>query len=143
LRDARVELADLWDVAELEDALQREPPARVLQRMVQLRHPTDATIEALVARLRVDPALRVAQLARELGVSERQLNRRCTAAVGYGPKLLARILRMQNITLALRQQGAQDGLAALALRFGFADQAHFTHESSELYGATPGQLRAS
>jgi AraC-like DNA-binding protein len=141
LCNGRMPLSELWEVGPWLEALQREPPARVLSQMVRPRQPPDPLIEALVARLESDPARRIALLARELGVSERQLNRRCTDAVGYGPKLLGRILRMQNVARALRA-GASENLARLALRFGFTDQAHLGHEAAELYGTTPTRLRA-
>ena len=83
----------------------------------------------------------VAQLAAAAGVSERQLLRRCDAAFGYGPKMLARVLRFQAFVRALRGP-SQLGLAELALSLGYADQAHLAHETSELAGRTPSQLRA-
>jgi transcriptional regulator GlxA family with amidase domain len=83
----------------------------------------------------------VAQLSASLGVSERQLLRRCDAAFGYGPKLLARVLRFQAFVQALRVH-SQLGLAELALGLGYADQAHLAHDTSELAGQTPRQLRA-
>ncbi|HET8939423.1 MAG TPA: helix-turn-helix domain-containing protein [Polyangiales bacterium] len=83
----------------------------------------------------------VAQLAAALGVSERQLLRRCDAAFGYGPKLLARVLRFQAFVRALRVH-PQLGLAELALELGYTDQAHLAHDTSELAGQTPTQLRA-
>lgn len=83
----------------------------------------------------------VAQLSAALGVSERQLLRRCDAAFGYGPKLLARVLRFQAFVRALRVH-PQLGLAELALELGYTDQAHLAHDTAELAGQTPSQLRA-
>jgi AraC-like DNA-binding protein len=139
LRDARVELRELLDVEHALERLQREPPTRVLQELVCVRRPVDAMIDAMVSQLRAEPAQRIARLAAKLGVSERQLNRRCTDAVGYGPKFLGRVLRMQSF---VRAQLRDESLAALAVRLGFTDQAHLSHEASELHGKTPGQLRA-
>ena len=56
-----------------------------------------------------------------LGVSERALRRRVTAAVGYGPKRLARVLRLRR---ALALAGAGSPLADAAYEAGYADQAH-------------------
>jgi AraC-like DNA-binding protein len=39
----------------------------------------------------------VTEVAGELGVSERQLQRRVCDAVGYGPKMLARVLRFRRL----------------------------------------------
>jgi AraC-like DNA-binding protein len=47
----------------------------------------------------------VRELARATGLSERQLYRRCLAAFGYGPAVLARILRLQRaLQLALAHE---------------------------------------
>jgi AraC-like DNA-binding protein len=153
LRDARVPLDELWGDAagRLRDALLEasgDQALRVLQEFLATRRvawaPPDPLVTTLVARLRLAPAepdLRMAALARELGVSERQLHRRCSAAVGYGPKLLARVLRMERVRTALRT-GQWPSLAALATGLGFADQAHLAHEAAQLYATTPGRMRA-
>jgi methylphosphotriester-DNA--protein-cysteine methyltransferase len=81
----------------------------------------------------------VRSLAADLGLSERQLRRRCHAAVGYGPKTLDRVLRFRRF---LDLAGADPGrdLALLALDAGYADQAHLTRECSRLAGLTPAAL---
>jgi AraC-like DNA-binding protein len=80
-------------------------------------------------------------LASALYISERQLRRRCEAAVGLAPKALHRILRFQRfIALAwtLEQPSAQ--LARLAADAGYADQAHLTREAQRLEGRSPRTL---
>jgi AraC-like DNA-binding protein len=84
---------------------------------------------------------RVDDLADAVGLSERQLNRRCQEAFGYGPKLLARILRFQQF-LALTDASALRPLAHLATDAGYADQAHLSREVIELSGLTPAKLLA-
>ena len=83
---------------------------------------------------------RVADLADTLGIGERQLLRRFDRAVGYGPKTLDRVLRLQRLLRAL-DAGRGDDLAWLALDLGYADQAHMTREAVRLAGRTPGELR--
>lgn len=77
-------------------------------------------------------------LAEKVGLSERQLRRRFTEAVGYGPKALHSILRFQH-ALDLGRRG-DPGLAAIAYQAGYADQAHFTREVRRLAGMTPTEL---
>ncbi|RKQ87570.1 AraC family transcriptional regulator [Solirubrobacter pauli] len=110
------------------------------------------------------PETRVAELARAVGLSERQLRRRFLDAVGYGPKTLGRVLRFQRfLALAAEERGegaAPAGrrgtrrdispgtrsavdLARLALDAGYADQAHLTREARRLSGRTPAELLAS
>ena len=90
--------------------------------------------------LRTAPAATpVARLAAELGTSERQLHRRCVAAIGYGPKLLHRVLRMRRF-LALAAAPGAPGLSALAFEAGYADQAHLVRETRIMAGVTPSAL---
>lgn len=154
LCDARVALRDLWgdDAARLHDALQGQTGVAALallqQAVLSRRHtwqPLDPVVAALVRALGReprDPELRTTRIARELGLSERQLQRRCVSAVGYAPKLLARILRMQRFRDALRRT-PELPLSQLAFELGFADQAHLGHESARLFGTSPSQLRAA
>ena len=79
-------------------------------------------------------------MARQLGVSERQLHRRCVAAVGYGPVLLRRVLRFRRVVTRIDAGGALDDLAGLAALAGYADQAHLTRESRDLAGLAPVAL---
>jgi AraC-like DNA-binding protein len=77
---------------------------------------------------------RIGVVAARLGVSERALRRRVIAAVGYGPKRLARVLRLRR-ALVLAQDGEE--LAAVAFAAGYADQAHLSRDCRELAGIPP------
>jgi AraC-like DNA-binding protein len=79
----------------------------------------------------------VRAVAAELGVSERALRRRVCAAVGYGPKRLARVLRLQCALSAAR---LGDDLGRVAFDAGYSDQSHFTNECRVLAGAPPAAL---
>jgi len=80
----------------------------------------------------------VHRVARALGMSERSLHRELVRWSGLAPKPLARILRMQRCLAALR--AGRLPLALLALRLGYADQAHMTRELKALAGVTPRQI---
>lgn len=86
------------------------------------------------------PVVPVSKVAWDLGISERQLHRRCVAAVGYGPVLLRRVLRFRRVVSQIDAGGALDDLAGLAAAAGYADQAHLTRESRELAGLPPAAL---
>ncbi len=110
----------------------RDPHARLL-RAVQprgVREPDKLVRAAIVALGR--PHARVGPVAAELGVSARQLNRRVRDAVGYGPKMLQRVLRFRRL-----QALAPAPLVELALEAGYADQAHMTAEVTQLAGVSP------
>lgn len=81
----------------------------------------------------------VAQLARDLGLTERTLLRRCDDAFGYGPKVLARILRLQRF-LAVRDRCTT--LTEAALEAGYYDAAQLAGDARRLTGLTPTQLLA-
>jgi AraC-like DNA-binding protein len=152
LRDLRVPLAELWgdDAGRLEDRLDgaRSASARVelledaLRRRLDGAQRPDGLVAAAVARLRGPEQRRVREVASALAVSERQLRRRFQAAVGYGPKTLARILRFQRMLALARQRASRGDLARLALDAGYADQAHMTAECTRLAGVPPGRLIA-
>ena len=116
------------------DALHRaEDPHAVLVRAVSVRAGAgpDRLVQAAVAALD-RPAARVEAVAQELGLSARQLQRRVVDAVGYGPKMLARVLRFRRL-ISL----APGSLVELALEAGYADQAHMTAEVTRLAGLSP------
>jgi AraC-like DNA-binding protein len=97
--------------------------------------PLGARVHALARQ-----AAPVAQMADQLGLSARQLHRRCLPVFGYGPRRLSRILRM---TRALDRARAGLPLAEVAALCGYADQAHLTRELAALGGAPPTVLLAA
>jgi AraC-like DNA-binding protein len=96
--------------------------------------PPDRAVQTAVRWL-ANPRQRVDRLAADLGFSQRQLRRRFDDAVGYGPKTLQRILRLQRF-LAL----PDTDLARAAAEAGYADQAHLARESRRLTGLRPSTL---
>ncbi|MEZ5830729.1 MAG: AraC family transcriptional regulator [Dongiaceae bacterium] len=83
----------------------------------------------------------IQRVARMLGMAERTLHRDLVCWSGLAPKSLARILRMQRCLAALRAGRAP--LALVALRLGYADQAHMTRELKELTGFRPSEIAAA
>jgi AraC-like DNA-binding protein len=150
LLDNRVSLGDLWGdaaAASLAGRLAAAPSAKhaadLLDGAIAERTGTapdsDPIVDHLVAVFRKQPdAGGVVQLASQiLSVGERRLHRHCIAAVGYGPKMLERVLRFQRARRLARDTGSLATVAAMA---GYADQAHLTRESRRLAGKTPSDL---
>jgi methylphosphotriester-DNA--protein-cysteine methyltransferase len=101
--------------------------------------PPDPAVTRAATLLR-DPRAHAEDVAADVGLSLRQLRRRCHAAVGYGPKTLQRVLRFRRFVSWIdRDSGAAD-LAVLAADAGYADQAHLTRECVGLSGLTPAAL---
>lgn len=144
LRDLRVPLSELSP--RLAERLPPDlPPQEAVRRIgtvaagLAIARPPDPAIRRAARRL-ADPRTRVDSLARELGLSERQLRRRCDAAVGYGPKSLQSTLRFQRFVGDLDAEGPAADLARLAFEAGFSDQSHLTRECTRLAGIPPAQL---
>ena len=150
LLDSRVLLSDLWGEAAAADLADRlaaapspEDAAGLLDEVMAdraCRAPaSDPIVDQLIGILRKQPdAGGVVQLASQvMSVGERRLHRHCRAAVGYGPKMLERILRFQRARRLARDAGSLATVAALA---GYSDQAHLTRESRQLAGRTPSDL---
>jgi AraC-like DNA-binding protein len=145
LRDRRVELADLWSPAEVRRLTARlaaaPDPALALETVAldrAARAPApDPLLRAVVAGL--DAGHSVAATAGTVGLGARQLHRRSLDAFGYGPKTLARVLRLQR-ALAFVRAGLPYAEAATSA--GCADQAHLARETRALAGLTPGAYAA-
>jgi AraC-like DNA-binding protein len=137
LRDRQVGAALVWgeEALRLEEELAGADPAHRLELLAEAvacrRSEPDGLVRA-AARALAGPRVRVASVASELGVSERQLHRRVLAAVGYGPKMLARVARLRRLIVL-----ADEPLASRAFAAGYASQAHMSDEVRRLTGLTP------
>ena len=137
LCDISPDAADVLGVdvaaALLEALAAGQDPHALLVRAVGRRgaREADPLVVAAVRALE-RPHARVAAIASELGVNARQLQRRICDAVGYGPKMLQRVLRFRRL-----QALAPAPLVELALDAGYADQAHMTAEVTRLAGISP------
>jgi AraC-like DNA-binding protein len=83
--------------------------------------------------------LRLPNLLRDLGVSERQLERRFTVAVGVSPKTYIRIRRF-NEALRLMKTRRHATLTSIAYALNFADQSHFIRDLKVFSRVTPKGL---
>jgi AraC-like DNA-binding protein len=140
------------------DAVDPRLAARLDDRLGHARDPRRALAilaeevsRSLRAATTPDPAVRhavrlldratatVADAAARAFVSERELQRRFTEHIGYGPKTLQRVLRFQRFMHQIALPRVD--LAGAAAFAGYADQSHLTRESRRLAGLTPRQLR--
>jgi len=84
--------------------------------------------------------LNVRELAREVGLCERQLGRKFLAWTGYTPKQFVRVMRFQHAFEALAQRRTADD-ATVAVSHGYSDQSHMIRDFQELGGISPGKIR--
>ena len=157
LRDRQANLSELWPAAQVRRladrvagaAAERWPEAAprrfaagagtVLEEIAADRlgraEPPDPRIAGVVSRLRA--GARVDDTADAVGLGARALHRLSRVAFGYGPKTLARILRLTR-ALDLAREGAP--FASVAVTAGYADQAHLAREVRALAGVPLGAL---
>ncbi|WP_200842414.1 AraC family transcriptional regulator [Actinomadura sp. K4S16] len=98
-----------------------------------------AKAAAVVERIAAWPGLaRVDDLAEDVGLSPRSLQRLFHEYVGIGPKWVIRRFRMQE---AAERAASGTGVdwAELAAELGYADQAHFTRDFTAAVGTSPGR----
>ncbi len=143
LVNLRVPLDALWTSADARRAgdrlLSTRDPGAVLEDLALERHVGNddgLNLVAHVAGLARSGAT-AASIADAVGLSGRQLQRRCVDAFGYGAKTLSRILRM-NRAVELARRGVP--FADVAVRSGYADQSHLARDVKELAGVPLGQL---
>jgi AraC-like DNA-binding protein len=143
VRDRRVPLADAWPGGLVRRLTERvalaADPGAALEDIADGRFrdagPPDRAAAAIVRELGAGAS--VAATADTVGLTERALHRRSLAWFGYGPKTLARILRMNR---ALRLARAGVPFAEVAVTAGFADQPHLARDVRALTGAPLGEL---
>ncbi len=137
----RARFAPVLDKARF--ASRRSALVEALLRVTALAAPPDRVVLAGIRWLACHPHGRVEQLSRWIGISHRQLHRRFSAAVGYGPKIFQSVLRFQRLLNIASRPRAQQSLADLAAVAGYADQAHMTREVRRFSNCTPTILLRS
>lgn len=103
-----------------------------------------AVIPASLAALRAVQGCRaIPDLAQQLAISQRQLERLFHSQVGMSPRQYAQLCRIETARLALKQMTSQSN-TSLAADLGFYDQSHFIREFRSVVGMTPhGYMKRS
>ncbi|WP_341395594.1 helix-turn-helix transcriptional regulator [Arthrobacter sp. G119Y2] len=98
-------------------------------------------VNRIAARVEEDASITtVASLCAVFELQERTLQRLCTRYLGVAPLWLIRQRRLQEAGEQLRQHPGP--LGDLAVRLGYADQAHFSRDFRRATGWTPGEFTA-
>ena len=109
-----------------------------IQRRVSYPFPEIEKAVALIRRDFREP-LRMADVARDVGLSIRQFDRKFKQALSITPKSFLLKTRIQNACERLRQAG--DSVGDVALQLGFSDQSSFTVLFRREMGMTPLKYR--
>ena len=83
----------------------------------------------------------VHDVANEMSVSTRKLERHFLEHLGLTPKLFSRLVRFDRAARAIASRG-RIPWSQFALAHGYSDQAHFINEFKEFAGVTPAELEA-
>ena len=153
LTDSRVSLDALWgrdgavferQLLDARDDWERRAIVEsfLLERLARGRLVAPSVTRAVSDMLESRGLVRVRELGRRVGWSERQLERRFQSEVGMSPKTLARIVRFQRVLQALGPARTPEW-ALLALECGYADQSHLIREVRDFAGSTPVALASS
>ncbi|MFZ2239286.1 MAG: helix-turn-helix domain-containing protein [Gordonia amarae] len=141
LTDSRIPAADLWPSARVAEWTERlwgstDPTATLTALCTEQagRPPRVATAATLLGAGRP-----IADVADRLGVTTRTLHRLSLRHFGYGPKTLARILRMRRALDLL----PGDDPTTVAYAAGYADYAHMFRDLTELTGRSPVAFTAN
>jgi AraC-like DNA-binding protein len=122
--DQRLEIVDAFLSASLRDDLAPAPAVALAVRKLQ----------------RNGNAGVVSRLAEHAGLTPARFMQQFEDAVGLKPKLFQRLHRFQR-TVRLIHDGRDASMTGIALRAGYFDQAHFTHDFRTFAGMTPSAYR--
>ena len=102
----------------------------------------DCTVDRCLQLIEINHGqVNVGQLAKQLGVSGRNLTRRFQHTVGLSPKEFARVSRFLHVVRCLSSREPRT-FTETAMACGYFDQAHFNHEFREMAGMSPGEFFA-
>lgn len=145
-----VDLADLFGAAAAADAIERLIAApdlaaktacceTILGRLLSAQRPQILDfVRKVDAWLSTGPSPDVDDLTAAIGLSRRQVERKCRALYGAPPKLLARKYRaLRAAVLLVANNARMDDVAG----YGFYDQSHMIREIKHFTGFTPGKMK--
>lgn len=122
---------DAGKIAAMEDILRT--------RIAHLARPaTDPQIAEFEVFARIDSTIRVDDAARAIGLSKRQLERRCRDSFGLSPKTILRRSRFLDMAAAMRGFSTPTEHDLAALRY--YDQSHLVREFRQFTRMTPTEF---
>jgi AraC-like DNA-binding protein len=147
LADQMRPLQELWGeladrmIAGVSQAVDDEGQLAAMERCIRERlelfpgHLPDPQMAQFEIIARTDSTIRIEDAAGQLGLSVRQLERRCLAAFGLTPKAVLRRSRFLDAATALRGFSSPSEIELGALRY--YDQSHMNREFRRYTGMTP------
>jgi AraC-like DNA-binding protein len=101
--------------------------------------PPDEVCRAWTLLCRSGGTASVADLAREVGWSERQLRAQFAIEIGFSPKLAGRVIRFHRARHVLQRnvRAGRPNVAGVAAECGYFDQAHLIRDWQQFTGLSP------
>jgi AraC-like DNA-binding protein len=118
--DSRFDLLEAW----------------LMERSRKRSEPTRAVSYSLAVIRRGGDAVRIGNIAKEVGISHKHLLREFDRCVGLTPKLFARLWAFQRVIQGIGQKPEADW-SDVAVTCGYYDQAHLIREFRAFSGLTP------
>jgi AraC-like DNA-binding protein len=115
----------------------RHIEAMLLERLRRFKGEADGVTAPVESILRFGGCVSIEDLARSMGISLRQLDRRFNTRVGLPPKALCRIVRLQRALRMIERGTPSLDWVRLALDCGYYDQPHFIKDFKEFSGKEP------
>lgn len=150
--DRVLPLAEVWDPAlagqmesevlgTSDDAIQVAAMTSAIEhQLATIGHPQiDPIVASFESIARNDSTIRVEEAAKLLGMSSRQLERRCLSGFGLSPKSVLQRCRFLDMASAMRGLGNVDESELAALRY--FDQSHLNREFRRYTEMTPGAFQ--
>lgn len=84
-----------------------------------------------------DPLFGVEKMAKEMGMSRTNMNRKLKAITGFPPSELIRSIRLRNAANLLLNQ--VDSISQISIRVGFEDHSYFSKSFKKQFGVSPSE----
>jgi AraC-like DNA-binding protein len=125
------------------DAGMMQAAEAILRTRIPPADETASVVGGIVERIEADRTInRVDELATQIGMGERTLQRLFSDYVGVSPKWVIRRFRLHDAASRLAKE-EDVNLTTLAQDLGYADQAHFTRDFKAIVGRSPSDYRLS
>jgi AraC-like DNA-binding protein len=98
-------------------------------------YPVSGEVLAFLKRLQFNAPASVSNMAKEIGVTERTLERKFKAEVGLSPKKYIQILRVFEVFETLKED---TDWQQLVVNYNYTDQAHLINEFKKYANVAPG-----
>jgi AraC-like DNA-binding protein len=124
-------------VEQISEAVDDRARVQVVERLLERLPWAPDPVVAHALRVLDHEAGSVSALAKELGLSERQLERRFRARVGVSLRQYGSLRRFERVVALSKRTRS---LTELALEAGYYDQSHFIRDFRRFAGAAPGAV---